>query len=326
VRPSVRKPGEEIVSLRLLHHDARTRVFYTSVRLDAFHARAAAGWWRVMEHMRPDDRIIWTTYWHVDDAYFRDARDFHAGLPVPMENIWVLGNTTDEVRAAAAAGFRSAWVHNNCWLAEGLFRPMSLPKAYRAIMIAQAASYKRPWLAARVHGLAYVETARFRRARPADTTSLMHARRFAGLPPEAVCRLINQARVGLILSAVEGGSYVTAEYLACGVPVVSTPSLGGRDVYLDASNSLIVEPTEDAVAAGVERMIHTSTDPTLISAAQARLSGEFRRRFTRDVVDTIFRETGNRTAPERVIETSFRHKMVEFVTETQAAAVVRGQV
>jgi len=300
-------------------------VFYTSARLDAFHAKAAAGWRRVMDHMHPDDRIIWTTFWHVDEAYFRDARDFYAGLPVPLENIWVLGNTIEEMQAAAAAGFRSAWVHNNCWLAEGLFRPMSLPKAYRAIMIAQAAGYKRPWLAAKVDGLAYVETPRFRRARPVDTSSLIHARRFANLPPEAVCRVINQARVGLILSEVEGGSYVTAEYLACGIPVVSTPSLGGRDVYFDASNSLIVEPTEDAVAAGVERMIRTSTDSMLISTRHARLSDEFRRRFTRDVVGTIFRETGNRTAPERVIETSLRHKMVEFVAEKQAVAIIRGQ-
>lgn len=325
MRRSARQPREEIVSLRVLHHDARTRVLYTSARLDAFHANAAAGWRRVMEHMRPDDRIIWTTYWHVDEAYFRDARDFHAGLPVPLENIWVLGNTTDEVQAAAAAGFRSAWVHNNCWLAEGLFRPMSLPKAYRAIMVAQAVGYKRPWLAAKVDGLAYVETPRFRRARPVDTSSLIHARRFTNLPADALCRLINQARVGLILSEVEGASYVTAEYLACGIPVVSTPSLGGRDVYLDASNSLIVEPTEDAVAAGVERMIHTSTDSTLISTRHARLSDDFRRRFTRDVVGTIFRETGNRTPPERVIELSFRHRMVEFVTEKQAAAIIRGE-
>jgi len=88
---------------------------------------------------------------------------------------------------------------------------------------------------------------------------------------------------------------------------------------------VIVEPTEDAVAAGVERMIRTSTDSMLISTRHARLSDEFRRRFTRDVVGTIFRETGNRTAPERVIETSLRHKMVEFVTEKQAVAIIRGQ-
>src|SRR5262249_5233482 len=100
---------------------------------------------------------------------------------------------------------------------------------------------------------------------------------------------------------------------------------GGRDVYLDASNSLIVEPTEDAVAAGVERAIRAPTDSTLISGRHARLSDEFRRRFTRDVVGTIFRETGNRTAPQSVIDTSFRHKMVGFVTEKQATAIIRGQ-
>ena len=80
----------------------------------------------------------------------------------------------------------------------------------------------------------------------------------------------------------------------------------------------------DGIAAGVERMIDTSTDSTLISTEHARLSDDFRRRFTRDVIATIFRETGNQTAPESVIETSFRHKMAEFVTEKQAAAIIQG--
>jgi glycosyltransferase involved in cell wall biosynthesis len=325
IRPSPSERSDEIVSLRLLYRDARTRIFYTAARVDAFHAAAASSWRRVMQHMRPDDRIIWTTFWHADEVYFRNARDFHAGLPVPPENIWILGNTKDEVRAAAAAGFRSAWVHNNCWLEEKRFRPLDLPKAYRAIMIAQAVGYKRPWLAAKVNGLAYVETERFRLARPADTSSLVHARRFANLPVEALSRLINQSRVGLILSEIEGGSYATSEYLTCGIPVVSTPSVGGRDVYFDAFNSLIVDPSEDAVAAGVDRMIRTPTDPAAISARHAQLSSDFRRHFTREVVGTIFRETRNRTPPDAVIETSLRHKMADFIPEKQAVAIVRGQ-
>ena len=114
------------------------------------------------------------------------------------------------------------------------------------------------------------------------------------------------------------------EYLTCGIPVVSTPSVGGRNVYFYAFNSLIVEPAEEAVAAGVERMIHTSTDPAAISARHAQLSDHFRRQFTREVVGTIFRETGNRTQPGTVIETSLRHEMAEFIPEKEAVAIIRG--
>ena len=317
--------GDEVVSLRLLFEDARTRLFYTTVRIDATHVATAAGWRRVVQRMRRKDRILWTTYWHADEEYFRHARSFLADCPVRPENIWVLGNTVGEVRAAAAAGFRSAWVHNNCWLEDGRFRPLGLPKSFRAVMIAQAVDYKRPWLAALVPGLAFVETSRFPLARAADTSMLGQAERFSGLDVEQVARLINRSRTGLILSAVEGGSYVTSEYLACGVPVVSTPSVGGRDVYLDDDNSLIVEPTQEAVAAGVERMGRTPGDPAAISARQARLTDEFRARFTREVVGTIFRETGNRTPPEVVLQRSLRHKMAGFVSEAAAAAMVRGQ-
>ena len=45
---------------------------------------------------------------------------------------------------------------------------------------------------------------------------------------------------------------LAAEYLLAGLPVVSTPSFGGRDVYFHASNSIIVEPTRQAGKAGVE--------------------------------------------------------------------------
>ncbi|HPG00049.1 MAG TPA: glycosyltransferase [Kiritimatiellia bacterium] len=324
-RPPLPEPGDEIVSLRLLHQDARTRIFFTAARIDSIHAATASGWQRVLQYMRPDDRIIWTTFWHVDEPYFQNAREFHKQLPVPLENIWVLGNTEAEVHAAAGAGFRSSWVHNNCWLDEHLFRPIALPKEHRAVMIAQAVDYKRPWLAAKVKDLAYVETERFHLSTPADTSSLVHAKTFRNLPANDLIRLINQSHVGLMLSEIEGGSYASSEYLMCGIPVVSTPSIRGRDLYYDSSNSLIVDPTEDAIAEGVERMIHTPTDPAAISARHAQRSNEFRGRFTREVIGTIFRETGNRTPPENVIATSLRHKMPDFIPEKQAVAIIRGQ-
>jgi len=316
-------PGNEIISLRLLHRDSRTRIFFTAARIGHPHTAVTEGWRRVLHHMRPDDRIIWTTYWTADEAYFRFARDFHKDLPVPRKNIWVLGNTREETEAAAACGFRSSWVHNNCWLDETVFRPIARPKQYRAIMIAQNVDYKRPWLAARVDGLAYVETERFHLSNPAVIGRLNPAARFSSLPTRELVDLINASRTGLILSDIEGGCFASSECLMCGIPVVSTPSVGGRDVYYDEGNSLIVEPTEDAVAAGVERMISRPADPTKISSRHAELSREFRDRFAREVIATIFAETGSSTAPEKVIEMGRRNKMADFIPERLAVDLIR---
>ena len=214
-------------------------------------------------------------------------------------------------------------MHNNCWLDETVFRPIARPKQYRAIMIAQNVDYKRPWLAARVDGLAYVETERFHLSNPAVIGRLSPAARFSSLPTRELVDLINASRTGLILSDIEGGCFASSECLMCGIPVVSTPSVGGRDVYYDEGNSLIVEPNEDAVAAGVERMISRPADPTKISSRHAELSREFRDRFAREVIATIFAETGSSTAPEKVIEMGRRNKMADFIPERLAVDLIR---
>ena len=50
--------------------------------------------------------------------------------------------------------------------------------------------------------------------------------------------------VGGVFSEEEGACWASSEYLLCGLPVVSTHSRGGRDVWYSGHNSLIVEPTQ----------------------------------------------------------------------------------
>ena len=69
----------------------------------------------------------------------------------------------------------------------------------------------------------------------------------------------NQAAVGLALSKVEGAMFSSMEYLLAGLPVVSTPNVGGRDLYFDDEFCITVEPdpraVRDAVAALKDRKI-----------------------------------------------------------------------
>jgi glycosyltransferase involved in cell wall biosynthesis len=46
--------------------------------------------------------------------------------------------------------------------------------------------------------------------------------------------------------------YASAQYLLSGLPVVSTPSLGGRDVFFDDRYTAIVEADSRAIKQGVE--------------------------------------------------------------------------
>ncbi len=45
------------------------------------------------------------------------------------------------------------------------------------------------------------------------------------------------------------------EYLFSGVPVITTPSVGGRDEFFDKRHVVVVEPTASAVREAVERIV-----------------------------------------------------------------------
>lgn len=84
------------------------------------------------------------------------------------------------------------------------------------------------------------------------------------LPPREVSREYNRARVGLCLSALEGGNYSTTEYMLCGLPVVSTRSDGGREHFLDPEVSRIVEDDARAVAQAVAELIARRIPPQVV--------------------------------------------------------------
>ena len=106
---------------------------------------------------------------------------------------------------------------------------------------------------------------------------------------EDVCRWINRARVGLCLSPREGVMLATMEYLLCGIPVVSTPSIGGRDRVLDPRYTLIVEPEPAAVAEAVKTLSARLHDPRTIRKAAFESMRSDRMRLI-SCIETIFRQ------------------------------------
>jgi glycosyltransferase involved in cell wall biosynthesis len=102
-----------------------------------------------------------------------------------------------------------------------------------------------------------------------------------------VCDVINQSRVGLILSAREGACFASSEYLLCGVPVVSTPSKGGRSFWYNDENSLIVDADPGAVLDAAKALLAAPRDPHRIRAAHLALMKEQRQAFLDNVLGSI---------------------------------------
>ncbi len=116
------------------------------------------------------------------------------------------------------------------------------------------------------------------------------------LSPSAVSHLLNQSICGGIFSPEEGGCYSSTEYLMCGLPVISTKSIGGRDVYYTPENSIIVEEdSPNAVRKAWEtvckKLVSGEMDRNRIVQHVTQLNNQFRQRFI-DVLQEIFQKKG----------------------------------
>ena len=140
-------------------------------------------------------------------------------------------------------------------------------KQYDAVYTAQLQPFKRLHLAAEVEKL-FVLTytpGQSENDLPSFCPALRHAAynrtRVDGVGNN---RVYNQSKVGLCLSAEEGPMLASLEYQLAGLPVVSTPSYGGRDAYYYPESCLVVPTNPQAVKAGVREMAERSLNPLTI--------------------------------------------------------------
>jgi hypothetical protein len=96
-------------------------------------------------------------------------------------------------------------------------------------------------------------------------------------------RLLGHAQVGLCLSSIEGCMRASMEYLLCGLPVVSTRSIGGRDRYFLGGYCRQVEDDADAVAGAVRELRGLGLDRRRIREHVAELLAFDRYNFLTNV-------------------------------------------
>ena len=73
-----------------------------------------------------------------------------------------------------------------------------------------------------------------------------------------VISYINQSKVGGIFSPAEGACFSSSEYILCGVPVVSTYCIGGREFWYDGENCILCEPKKDNIKNAIENIINNN--------------------------------------------------------------------
>jgi glycosyltransferase involved in cell wall biosynthesis len=241
----------------------------------------------------------------------------------PLHRIVVLCNEPGAVSRLRAHGVDAVLVSQNAFVDERIFRPLpDRSRRYDAVYNARFVRWKRHDLArdvARLALLGYLAgddpgyVAELRVALPRATwVNEWQNGAPTLLGPEAVNEVLNEARVGLCLSAAEGAMFASAEYLLSGLPIVSTPSVGGRDLFFDPDFCVIVEPDPARIGEAVRAMIVRDVPRELVRARTMARVEEQRRRFC-GLVQAIYGAHGVARSFEEDWPSVRRHRLVEWV-------------
>ena len=269
-------------------------------------------------HFLPDERIyrLVMNLWHqTADEIEQYNHRWH--VQRPQHRLLHLVNDGPICDELQARGVPALFVNQNSFLDERIFTIQpEIPKIYDVVYNARMTAFKRH------HLLGKVSSALLIGGLIASDDSPEYFAQVRAMLPQATCthadvpdhrssgevaQLLNSARVGVCLSAVEGTMFAATEYLLCGLPVVSTPSLGGRDTWFDPRFSRIVPADPRAIADAVQELISLNISPTLIRNATIARMSEHRHRFT-TAVQKIHTAEGTGRDFAREFYTNFRHK------------------
>jgi Glycosyl transferases group 1 len=199
---------------------------------------------------------------------------------LPEAEIVFLANEESELFELQARGLVATLASTHLFGNEHVFKPMEgIEKKYDAIYNAVFMPFKNHHLCEQVDSLALLHYFHTKERKPEQlkyekevekklkhSTILNHdeSDNYNFLSWSKVAQSLNSARVGLCLSSREGAMRACAEYLLCGLPVVSVPAIGGRMRYLNASNSRIVPEDPAAVARAVQELVQLNLNPLAI--------------------------------------------------------------
>jgi glycosyltransferase involved in cell wall biosynthesis len=253
----------------------------------------------------------------------------------PGHKLIFVCNTLKEVDVLQRLGEAAFFYNKTANSPEDLFRPLDdAPIEFDAIYNARLALWKRHELSLGVKRCAFLY---FRDESAEDWAKAEAAilARHGAIPGHAfinpsdqngrpirlraaeVNRYLNRAGVGLCLSEREGAMFASTEYLLAGLPVVTTASTGGRDVYHDAEFCWTVPADPGAVADAVDQLKARRIPRRYIRERTLRRLAADRERFL-TLINAILEESGSR---RRLAGPWPFHKevLMEWLSSAQAA-------
>jgi glycosyltransferase involved in cell wall biosynthesis len=216
----------------------------------------------------------------------------------PNHEILFLCNTPAEYKLFGKYKLHRIFCNKNAFIDEKIFRILpKTRKKYNVIYNAVMRGYKRHYLASKLSNLALItdlcEKEYFDETRKLLPNAIwlnFLSGNYKKLSSDEVAEYLNKSKTGLCLSKVEGQMSASAEYLLCGLPIVSTKSKGGRDVFFDKKYVKIVDDTPEAVKRGVSEMLKKNISPEFIRKKTLEKIQQHRERFIKAIQEIYDKE------------------------------------
>ena len=275
-------------------------------------------------YIRTTDYFFVISGWYANKHVADLAKTIIDHLMLDKGQFIVMCNDFKELQHYLDSGFTSSIILNhNAWLDENLYKTLNLPKAYDAILIGRADKCKRLSLANQVKNLALV------------TGQVRYGNDLVDLPPHInnddkrlnlneIIEIINKSRCGLCLSSVEGACYSSSEYLLCGIPVVSTSSLGGRDIWYEEDNSIICGDSPNDIENAVEQIKKRTFHPDKIRKRHISLSNHFRTIFVNKLNDILRNNNITDIDAKQYFEHNYVNKMKSSSNNDEVIRFLKG--
>lgn len=222
--------------------------------------------------------------------------------------VTVLANSPNEVRVLSELGLDCIFCHQNAFVDERRYPIVPREKKYDAIYIARVTPFKRHALAKLVSSLRLIGDPAYLESEKEYSDDILHhqlkhAKWTGHVNGKDIPAAIAEARCGLCLSQAEGAMFVSIEYLLCGIPIVNTKNLGGRDELFPEFAVKTVPDTPEAVADAVRSFAEHAPAPEKIRAATLVKMKPHRETF-RDLLNTAM-------SPNKFPESrAFPHKLL----------------
>jgi len=166
----------------------------------------------------------------------------------------ILANTIQELNFYLDQGYQSIYCSQNTWLNYNFYTITDAAKEYDVVYNGRATPWKRHALLNRC--APYSKCFISYHDRDVKLSFFLPQAVHEDISPAQVAQVVNKSKIGIILSAEEGACYASSEYLLCGIPVISTLSRGGRDVFYTKHNSVVCVPDRQIIEDKIMSTLH----------------------------------------------------------------------